>query len=86
MIGARMLQPPFRRYELYARLPPQTGIMSGIDLLNLDEYETAARATLPREVYDYFAGGAEDERTIRSNREAFARYALRTFLWYFFVL
>ncbi|MGH7460803.1 MAG: alpha-hydroxy acid oxidase, partial [Longimicrobiales bacterium] len=50
--------------------------MSANDLLNLDEYEAAARAVLPLEVYDYYAGGAEDERTLRSNRAAFARYSL----------
>jgi len=32
---------------------------------------------LPQAVYDYYAGGAEDERTLRANREAFARYVLR---------
>ncbi len=31
---------------------------------------------MPGEVYDYYAGGAEDERTVRANREAFSRYAL----------
>ena len=47
------------------------------DLLNLDEYENAARAVLPQAVYDYYAGGADDEVTLRENRAAFARYALR---------
>ncbi len=47
------------------------------DLLNLDEYERAARETLPAAVYDYYAGGAGDESTLRENRAAFARYALR---------
>jgi hypothetical protein len=36
--------------------------------LNLHEYEAAARAVLPRSVYDYIAGGAGDEVTLRSNR------------------
>src|ERR687896_389791 len=36
-----------------------------------------ARATLPRAVYDYFAGGAEDEVTVRANRAAYERYSLR---------
>jgi 4-hydroxymandelate oxidase len=47
------------------------------ELLNLDEFEAAARDLLPREVYDYYAGGAEDEQTIKANRAAFARYVLR---------
>jgi 4-hydroxymandelate oxidase len=44
---------------------------------NIDEYEAAARATLPGEVYDYYAGGAEDEITLRMNRAAFGRWAFR---------
>jgi 4-hydroxymandelate oxidase len=44
---------------------------------SLDGYEDAARATLPRAVYDYFAGGAEDEVTLRANRTAYERYYLR---------
>lgn len=45
--------------------------------LKLDDFEPAARAVLPRGIYDYIAGGAEDEATIRGNREAFARYRFR---------
>src|SRR5687767_13613013 len=44
---------------------------------SLDGYEEAARATLPRAVYDYFAGGAENEVTLRGNRAAYERYYLR---------
>jgi 4-hydroxymandelate oxidase len=45
--------------------------------LKLDDFEAAARAVLPRPIYDYIAGGAEDEATLRGNREAFARYRFR---------
>ena len=45
--------------------------------LKLDDFEPAARAVLPRGIYDYIAGGSEDEATIRGNREAFARYRFR---------
>lgn len=44
---------------------------------NLREYEDAARATLPAAVYDYFAGGAEDETTLEMNTAAFRRFVLR---------
>ena len=44
---------------------------------NLDEYEAAARTLLPRSVYDYYAGGAEDELTLRWNRTAYRRYLFR---------
>jgi 4-hydroxymandelate oxidase len=45
--------------------------------LNVDEFEAAARAMLTEPVYDYYAGGAEDEITVRENREAFRRISLR---------
>jgi len=45
--------------------------------VDLDALEAEARARLPRMVFDYFAGGADDERTLAANREAFARVDLR---------
>jgi len=44
---------------------------------NLEEYEAVARAVLPRPAFDYYAGGSEDERTLRANRDAFGRFYLR---------
>lgn len=46
-------------------------------LQNLAEYEDAARRLLTRAAYDYYAGGAEDELTLRWNRAAYRRYMLR---------
>ena len=48
-----------------------------VSLQNLGEYEEAARRLLTRAAYDYYAGGAEDELTLRWNRAAFRRYMLR---------
>ena len=45
--------------------------------LNLDEFESVARETLPAMTYDFIAGGAEDERSVAGNRAAFARRVLR---------
>ena len=45
--------------------------------LKLEDFEPAARAVLPQGIYDYIAGGAEDEATLRGNREAYARYRFR---------
>jgi isopentenyl diphosphate isomerase/L-lactate dehydrogenase-like FMN-dependent dehydrogenase len=45
--------------------------------LKLDDFEPAARAVLPEAIYDYIAGGSEDEAALRGNREAFARYRFR---------
>ncbi len=38
--------------------------------LNLTDYEAAASTRLPRMAYDYFAGGAGDEVTLRATRAA----------------
>jgi isopentenyl diphosphate isomerase/L-lactate dehydrogenase-like FMN-dependent dehydrogenase len=40
-------------------------------------YERRAAAALERGIYDWFAGGAGDERTLRANEAAFARWTLR---------
>ncbi len=45
--------------------------------INLDDYATRARAILPAEQFDYFAGGSEDEVTLRGNRAAFEQIWLR---------
>lgn len=45
--------------------------------VTVEEYEYAARGVLDPSVYDYYAGGAGDERTLRANRGAFDRWALR---------
>jgi isopentenyl diphosphate isomerase/L-lactate dehydrogenase-like FMN-dependent dehydrogenase len=46
-------------------------------LINVGDFEWAAREVLDPGVYGYFAGGAGDERTLRDNVEAFARRRLR---------
>ena len=38
---------------------------------------THARAVLSEAAYNYYAGGAEDETTLRANRAAFGRFYLR---------
>ena len=45
--------------------------------VRLDDFEPAAREILPRAIYDYFAGGAEDEAAVVANRDAFRRYRFR---------
>jgi 4-hydroxymandelate oxidase len=43
------------------------------DPVNVEEFEAVAREALAPAVYDYYAGGAEDEITLRDNRDAFGR-------------
>ena len=45
-------------------------------LLNMRDYEAQARAVLPQPVYDYYAGGAGDEITVRENEAAWTRLRL----------
>jgi 4-hydroxymandelate oxidase len=44
--------------------------------VNVREFEALARDRLPSGVYDFVAGGAEDEVTLRANESAFARLRL----------
>jgi L-lactate dehydrogenase (cytochrome) len=43
---------------------------------NVAEYRTAAQHVLPKGIFDYLDGGAEDETTLRRNRTAFDRWGL----------
>jgi hypothetical protein len=43
---------------------------------NIEELRLAAKRRLPRAVFDFIDGGAEDERTLRGNREAFSKVKL----------
>jgi 4-hydroxymandelate oxidase len=45
--------------------------------LTVDEYEAIARERMERPAYDYYAGGAGDERTLAANRRAFDAIRLR---------
>jgi isopentenyl diphosphate isomerase/L-lactate dehydrogenase-like FMN-dependent dehydrogenase len=46
-------------------------------LVNLFDYEAAAREKLPRIAYDYYASGAGDEITLRENHTAYERVRLK---------
>jgi len=43
-------------------------------ILNLHDFEPAARRVLPRPLFGYVAGAAEDNATLADNRAAFAEY------------
>jgi 4-hydroxymandelate oxidase len=51
--------------------------MPGPPYLQVDDYEPVARSKLPADVYDYYAGGAGDERTLAENLRAFDRWVIR---------
>jgi L-lactate dehydrogenase (cytochrome) len=46
-------------------------------VINVEDLRRAAKRRLPRVVFDYVDGGAEDELTLRANRHAFEEVTLR---------
>ncbi|HEU5383077.1 MAG TPA: alpha-hydroxy acid oxidase [Ktedonobacteraceae bacterium] len=48
-----------------------------MDIINLFDYENLAATRLELATWSYYAGGSNDEVTLRANREAFARIRLR---------
>jgi isopentenyl diphosphate isomerase/L-lactate dehydrogenase-like FMN-dependent dehydrogenase len=46
-------------------------------IVTIDDLRTAARRRLPRALFDYIDGGAEDEVTLRANQRDFDRYRFR---------
>jgi isopentenyl diphosphate isomerase/L-lactate dehydrogenase-like FMN-dependent dehydrogenase len=52
-------------------------MLERVELLNVSEYETAAEQRLEPGAHGYYAGGANDERTLRDNVEAYGRWQLR---------
>uniref|UniRef100_M1C3K6 (S)-2-hydroxy-acid oxidase n=1 Tax=Solanum tuberosum TaxID=4113 RepID=M1C3K6_SOLTU len=45
--------------------------------VNVNEFQELARKVLPKMYYDFFAGGAEDEYTLKENIEAFHRITIQ---------
>ena len=56
-----------------ASMANDNSISQKLEAINLLELESKARELLPRAVYDYYAGGANDELTLRENRAAYER-------------
>ena len=59
-----------------ARSAPRGMASSASRVYSIDDMRRLARRRLPRAVFDFFDGGAEDENTLRENRAAFARVRL----------
>src|SRR4051812_43440676 len=49
-----------------------------MDLVTVDDFEAAARARLSPMAWDYYRSGADEEHTLRRNRDAWAKFAI----WY----
>ncbi|KAI9198294.1 hypothetical protein LWI28_013168 [Acer negundo] len=48
-----------------------------MEITNVTEYEAIAKEKLPKMIYDYYASGAEDQWTLKENRNAFSRILFR---------
>ena len=48
-------------------------VLMAAEPVNVNEFQELARQALPKMYYDFFAGGAEDQHTLRENVEAFSR-------------
>lgn len=48
-----------------------------MEITNVEEYEPLARQRLPKMVFDYYASGAEDQWTLKENRNSFSRILFR---------
>lgn len=46
-------------------------------LITVEDYRRVARRRLPRMVWNYVDGGADDRRTLQDNRDAFSNWAFR---------
>ena len=49
------------------------GQTSRMVVTNVEEYQAIAKEKLPKNAYDYYASGAEDQWTLAENRNAFSR-------------
>lgn len=45
----------------------------GSEPVNVNEFQELAKQALPKMYYDYYAGGAEEQHTLKENVEAFRR-------------
>ncbi|XP_059069852.1 peroxisomal (S)-2-hydroxyacid oxidase GLO4-like [Cryptomeria japonica] len=47
------------------------------EAVNVNDFSELARQVLPKKIYEFFAGGADDEWTLKQNIDAFHRIRLR---------
>jgi isopentenyl diphosphate isomerase/L-lactate dehydrogenase-like FMN-dependent dehydrogenase len=80
--GRRALFPPCRDKFLNPEVTSQQIMkharrVASPHVVNINDLRTLARRKVPRVVFDYVDGGAEDEITLRENRRAFEEIAFR---------
>jgi L-lactate dehydrogenase (cytochrome) len=70
---------PAHREASNAAYGRRDGVPSRLQkILSIDDFERAARRHLPRPLFGYIAGAAEDNVSLRANRGAFDQYRFRS--------
>lgn len=69
---------PFARAKKHEKHIPLSYARSLGHILNLQDFQSAAKNILPEAIYGYVANGSEDETSLHTNRNAFLDYRLVT--------
>ena len=77
-IGAFLDTNHIQAMASYAEPSPVTLPAALRNILSLHDFEGAARRRLPRPIFGYIAGAAEDNTSLRDNREVFGEYGFAT--------
>jgi 4-hydroxymandelate oxidase len=77
LLGSSLLRTAHAENPPNNNTPPKPAPGSTPETFNLFDFEGLARKRIPHAAYEYIAGGAGDEITLRWNREAFDSLALR---------
>src|SRR5689334_14995781 len=72
---ARAGEPPPTPSSVFRRAAPP--VTSADQVVNVMEFEALARDALPPAHFGYIATGADDDRTVVRNHEAFSHYEIR---------
>ena len=68
---------PFAGYFTLPELFAESQLISPDDALNIFQFEQAIQRKLPKDVYEFISGGADDQKTIQANLNAFDSVQIR---------
>ncbi len=68
---------PFAGYFTLPELFAESQLISPDDALNVFQFEQAIQKKLPKDVYEFISGGADDQKTIQANLNAFDSVQIR---------
>jgi L-lactate dehydrogenase (cytochrome) len=78
-LGANTASHPVSAKKDQAAYAKRAGLSKALQqVLSLDDFELRARRHLPKVLFEYISGAAEDNTSRRGNREAFQQYGFRT--------